>query len=146
MVLVFYFTLVTRIQKCAPVPWRLPGCRTGTRRQCSRWAGFRESGGLVGLRYCPPSPARGAVSPAFTGVSQESTFWQCKLANIYKVTCHAGNTVTKDGVSPSSFGPPAPQMSATPIVRSKIQNCGTSSSHAHSKALDEKKRTDLWYS
>ena len=54
-------------------------------------------------------------------------FWPCKLARKYKVTCHARNTLTKDGGSPLSFvpRPSAPKRSAGPIERSKIQKCRT---------------------
>ena len=42
-------------------------------------------------------------------VSKKSTFWACKPAGKYKVTCHARNTMTKNGDSTSRFGLPGPQ-------------------------------------
>ena len=65
-------------------------------------------------------------------------FGPCKLAGKYKRTCHARNTVTKDGVYLLSFDPPGPQkVSERPLLQCrKFKIIAQDSSHTHSKAHD----------
>ena len=65
-----------------------------------------------------------------------------KLANKFKVTCHAKNTMTKHGGSSLRFGPPLAhrKVSDPHYYGYNFKTVIQSSSYAHSKTLDETKR------
>ena len=46
--------------------------------------------------------------PCTLGYPKKALFWPYKLASKYMMTCHARNTLIRDGGSPLSFVPPPP--------------------------------------
>ena len=73
------------------------------------------------LRGATASPAGIVTHRTLTRVSQKLLFWPCRLASKHKMTCHTRNTLSKDGGSSLSFGPPpGPQKVSDPY--SKVEN------------------------
>ena len=85
------------------------------------------SNAILGVSISFKQTSSTNISQNIDRVPQKELLWPHKLASKHKVSCHARNTLTKYGGSPFSFGPspPATKGLATPIVRSKMQNCHT---------------------